>query len=189
MLLVTAGVLGTSASAWAAEPDFNHDGYADLVVSVRSEDTILPGALLKKDTGMVHVIYGSSQGVSATGAGGTGRTDQTFTMDSLGLRGVGSEAGDQFGTSVAWGDFNNDGWTDLAVGIPERDQAGATAAGAVAIIYGLPAQGQVLAGLQPGGQAGNARAQLITQDSRGVAGDPGAGRPVRHLARVGRLQR
>lgn len=164
-LLVTAGVLWSSAAAQAAEPDFNHDGYADLVVSAHAED--VSAAQL---AGRVHVIYGSSQGVSATGAGGTGRTDQSFTAGSLGIAGVAPEAWDSFGKAVAWGDFNADGWTDLAIGIPSRDVDGLLSVGAVAIIYGLPAQGFLAAGLQPGGMGGNAKAQLITQDSTGVAG-------------------
>ncbi|MGK3981538.1 hypothetical protein WME99_00775 [Sorangium sp. So ce136] len=170
MLLATAGVLWSGAAAQAAEPDFNHDGYADLVISAHAED--VGGAA---NAGLVHVIYGSSQGASATGAAGTGRPDQTFSIASLGVAGVAPAAEDSFGKAVAWGDFNADGWTDLAIGIRGREVDGSTSAGAVAIIYGLPGQGFIAAGLKPGGTDGNAKAQLITQSSIGVAGTPEAG--------------
>ncbi|WP_437513127.1 hypothetical protein [Sorangium sp. So ce1099] len=169
MLLVTAGVLWSGAAAQAAEPDFNHDGYADLVISAQAEDVGFA-----QNAGLVHVIYGSSQGASATGAAGTGRADQTFSIGSLGLAGVAPAAEDSFGNAVAWGDFNADGWTDLAIGIRGREVDGFSSAGAVAIIYGLPAQRFMAAGLIPGGTAGNAKAQLITQSSTGVAGTPEA---------------
>lgn len=47
-----------------------------------------------------------------------------------------SEAGDQFGFSFATGDFNGDGYDDLATGAPTEDVGGTQDAGAVVINFG-----------------------------------------------------
>ena len=41
-----------------------------------------------------------------------------------------------FGLSVAAGDFNGDGYSDLAIGVPNENVTGAVGAGAVNVIYG-----------------------------------------------------
>ena len=57
-----------------------------------------------------------------------------WSQGSEGITGT-PEAGDLFGYSLAAADFNGDGFTDLAVGVPFEDQA-ATNDGAVNVIYG-----------------------------------------------------
>jgi hypothetical protein len=54
-------------------------------------------------------------------------------------------------------DFNNDGFGDLAVGVPGEDLGSATDAGAVSVLYG-----------SAGGLASNG--QVLTQDTAGVPG-------------------
>ncbi|MBZ0089313.1 MAG: integrin alpha [Thermoanaerobaculia bacterium] len=49
------------------------------------------------------------------------------------------ELGDLFGSSLAAGDFNCDGYDDLAVGVPHEDEDGVTRSGAVNVLYGGPA--------------------------------------------------
>jgi hypothetical protein len=69
---------------------------------------------------------------------------QFWSQNSPGVPGT-SEAGDRFGSALAAGDFNGDGFSDLAVGIPGEDTTvsgffGPTTfedVGAVVIIYGL----------------------------------------------------
>src|SRR5688572_16924224 len=60
------------------------------------------------------------------------------------------------------GDFNNDGFADLAIGVPGED-VGDTDAGAVAVLYGGPS------GLRAAGD------QFWHQDSLNIAGDSSPG--------------
>jgi hypothetical protein len=48
------------------------------------------------------------------------------------------EACDQFGSSLAIGDFNNDGYSDLAVGVIDENIDTIVNAGGVNVIYGSP---------------------------------------------------
>ncbi len=86
---------------------------------------------------------------------------QMWTQDSPGIHG-GAETSDQFGTTLAAGDFNGDGYDDLAIGVPWEAVGSETAAGAVNLLFGGPG------GL---GSAGNL---IIDQDSDGVPGTAGA---------------
>ncbi len=103
--------------------DFNGDGYADLVVGVLREDI---GSVV--DAGAVHVIYGSRNGLRSTGATGW---YQGFSSvpDAY-------EREDLFGAALASGDFNGDGYDDLAIGVPYEDIGSTQDAGAVTVLYG-----------------------------------------------------
>lgn len=101
--------------------DFDHDFIDDLAVGV-------PGNIVGGNAiGGVQVYYGSTN--PGVFDGGTPLT-------------IGGAANDSIGAALATGDFNDDSFDDLAVGIP--GQAGA--AGAVFVIYGSAA------GLTSGGQ-------------------------------------
>jgi FG-GAP repeat len=84
--------------------DFNHDGFADLAVGVPGENGL---------AGAVNVLYGTAGGLSGTDA-------QLF-----GQVGGAAEGGDMFGSVVAAGDFNHDGFADLAAARPWRTSVAA----------------------------------------------------------------
>jgi hypothetical protein len=93
-------------------PDFNGDGFADLAVGVPFENV---GA--SEDAGAVQVIYGSRDGLKGDGP----PDDQFLTADDIELSTSISEPKDHFGDAVASGDFDGDGFDDLAIGAPNKD--------------------------------------------------------------------
>jgi hypothetical protein len=102
-----------------ASGDFNHDGFADLAVGAYDESV---GSL--RGAGAVSILYGSANGLTASGG-------RLFTQV-----GGAVEAGDFFGMAVASGDFNHDGFADLAAGAPYEDVGTSQDAGAVSVLYG-----------------------------------------------------
>jgi hypothetical protein len=148
-LALTTFTAGT-ASAAVLKADFNNDGYEDLVAGSWAENV---GAIA--NAGAISVFYGSASGMPTT-------PNQQWYQDSPGIAGV-SETSDGFGIAVAVGDFNRDGYDDVAVGVDAEDIGGigpdgkGTNAGVVNVIYGsgtgLQAQGNQmlsLATLNPG---------------------------------------
>jgi FG-GAP repeat protein len=118
---------GDSFGSSLAAGDFNGDGYDDLAVGVRYEDV---GSIV--DAGAVNVVYGSTAGLSATAP-----DDQFWHQNSSGVRDA-AEAGDDFGWSLAAGDFNGDGYDDLAIGVAYEDFVYGDV-GAVNVVYGSSA--------------------------------------------------
>jgi hypothetical protein len=102
-----------------AGPDFNGDGYGDLVLPVPEEND---------EAGIVHVIPGSASGPQPA-------LSRVWSQDSPDI-GDSSEPDEYFGRSWTYGDLDGDGYDDLVVGVPGESIGGATGAGAIHVIYG-----------------------------------------------------
>ncbi|MBO1333630.1 FG-GAP repeat protein [Streptomyces sp. VRA16 Mangrove soil] len=123
-LSATTAAAATTATGTATErPDFNGDGYPDLVSTAHGATV----ASLSR-AGSIVALYGSSSGVSAAH-----RT--VISQNSSDIPGA-AEKYDVFGYATATGDFNADGYTDLAVGAPGEDVGTDTGGGTVAIVWG-----------------------------------------------------
>jgi len=110
--------------------DFNGDGYSDLAIGVPWED--VQG---QTNAGAVNVVYGSANGLTTT--------DNELLRPGKDVQGVigGAPVADsEWGSSLATGDFNGDGYDDLAVGAPREDvvwfSGPVPRAGSVRVIYG-----------------------------------------------------
>ena len=114
---------GDMFSDSVAGGDFDGDGFDDLAIGVPGEDI---GDIT--DAGAVNVLYGSGAGLTAGG-------DELWHQAMAEIRG-GAEDGDLFGDSVASGDFDGDGFDDLAIGVPGEDIGDITDGGAVNVLYG-----------------------------------------------------
>ena len=122
-----------------ASGDFNNDSLDDLAAGAPFEDV---GSI--PEAGAVSALYGAPGRLSTAGA-------QTFTQV-----GGAVESGDVFGDALATGDFDADGFADLAAGAPSEDVGSALSAGAVSVLYGSA------------GRLSSSGGQLFTQNSAGV---------------------
>ncbi len=105
-------------------PDFNGDGYADVVAGVPN-DNVGPAA----GAGSTWVIYGGAHGANS-------RNRHVRITESTVGHGAASADADNFGWVTAWGDFNHDGFDDLAIGAPGTTVSGQSSAGEVVVLYG-----------------------------------------------------
>ncbi len=117
--------------------DYNGDGIDDLAIGIPNYDFQLFNITLN-NTGTVLIIYGSISGLSTSNEQFLFQTFETEPPNLENLNGV--EENDFFGKSLASGDFNCDGFTDLAVGTPEESVTfggeDRNNVGAVNIFYG-----------------------------------------------------
>ncbi|MFE7761863.1 FG-GAP and VCBS repeat-containing protein [Streptomyces sp. NPDC057438] len=129
---LTGGLLTFSAAtATAADPvhhpvaDFDGDGYGDIAYSA-------PVSTVDRKTyaGQIVALYGSPNGV-------TGENRTTLSQNTPGIPGS-AEQGDRFGGVSAYGDFDDDGFDDLAVSASLEDTAGVRDTGTVTIVWGSP---------------------------------------------------
>ncbi|MFD3410770.1 VCBS repeat-containing protein [Streptomyces cyaneofuscatus] len=102
----------------AAIGDFDRDGYGDIAVG---------NPYASGSRGAVTVWYGTSTG--------PGKRTVTLSQATAGVPGA-SEAGDEFGLSLAAGDADGDGYPDLAVGVPREKVGTKTYAGGAYLFRG-----------------------------------------------------
>jgi hypothetical protein len=142
-LLSIVGVLAISHAAHGEtlRGDFNGDHFDDLAIGI-------PGHA--SGAGGVHVIYGGVGHLTTAG-------DTFFSQNSAGVSGT-EEADDNCGAAIATGDFNGDGFADLAMGCPGETLNGVSKMGVVIVFYGSAT------GLSTSG------AQFWHQDQPGVNG-------------------
>ncbi|MGB1532998.1 MAG: fibronectin type III domain-containing protein, partial [Acidimicrobiales bacterium] len=124
--------------SFLSKGDFNNDGYYDLVISAPSEGTTNAAS-----EGIAHVIFQFPSLAS----------NQVLTR-SHSTSETGINAG--FGTSSASGDFNGDGFDDLAIGVPNENVNGHDNAGKIQIFHGSA--------------DGFPNIQVIHQDTNWIAG-------------------
>ena len=156
-----------------AAGDFNGDGFSDLAIGAPGERVINGRGAHLGPAGAVTVIFGSLSGLTTSANAGVPTPQMLDFLDAENLMGVaygetlaGAVESDfvstpSFGTSLSWGDFNGDGFGDLAVGSPRQTIGSGLGdrvldAGAVAIFFGSQD------GLTPEGS------QVWSQDSPGI---------------------
>ncbi|WP_428953418.1 FG-GAP and VCBS repeat-containing protein [Streptomyces sp. cg35] len=123
LLAVSAGTAGAADSVQHHEADFNGDGFGD--VAFAAGYATVAG---HKQAGQVVALYGSASGITSTK-----RT--TISQNTTGVPGS-AETGDSFGWNTAYGDFNHDGFDDLAVAAEHEKVGTDTNGGTVAILWG-----------------------------------------------------
>lgn len=116
---------GDRFGAALAAGDFNGDGKDDLAVGAPNE-----GLGQRLNVGVVHIIYGGAGRLTDVGS-------QIWNQNSPGIADS-IEALDAFGTTLAAGDFDNDGRDDLAIGVPFEKISSRVNAGVVHVLYGHP---------------------------------------------------
>jgi FG-GAP repeat len=140
---LASGASGAAPTSPRVQADFNGDGEDDIAVGVPGESV---GSIIS--AGAVNVLFGSGGGLSGAGS-------QLFHQDMAGI-GSAAEEFDSFGAALAVGNFNGDGFDDLAVGVPGESVGAVEGAGAINVLFGT-ASGLTGAG-----------SQLFHQDVAGI---------------------
>ncbi|MEU3252744.1 FG-GAP-like repeat-containing protein [Streptomyces sp. NPDC006997] len=106
--LTKVGVLSVKGGRSITAGDFNGNGYDDIAIGqpYTSESGAFEG-------GQVTMLFGTSSGFTTSGM-------RVLHQDTSGVPG-GAEPGDGMGFSVSAGDYDDDGYADLLVGVPNED--------------------------------------------------------------------
>ena len=119
------GVSANDNSGYSvAVGDVNGDGIPDLIIGAPNAS---PGGRL--NAGSVYVVFGTAKGFPDPLPLGNLNGSNGFRMDGL-------VAGDQLGFSVAGGDINGDGVSDVIMGAPFASPGAVATAGSVFVVFG-----------------------------------------------------
>jgi hypothetical protein len=129
-----------AGSSGITRGDFNGDGVGDLAIGVPGEDIVVIAPITGvrstvQDAGAVHILYGTAANGLVTSGSSVPATRMLSELAS-GFGDQRAEAQDSFGASLASGDFNGDGVSDLAVGLVGERTTGTSSIGAVAVYLG-----------------------------------------------------
>jgi hypothetical protein len=116
---------GDAFGVTLAAADFDGDGRDELAVGATGRD-VFDGSFTRQNAGAVSV-YGWEGGVWSLGA--------TFTQATPGIYDAPEQA-DEFGGELAAGDFDGDGYADLAIAASWEDLGAVAEAGVVHVVYG-----------------------------------------------------
>ncbi len=120
--MVGAPDVGDEFGAALSSGDVDGDGFDDLLIGAPGKDV---GA--QEQAGQVFAIHGSAAGLTTVGS-------QQWHQDA-GLEDA-AEAYDRFGSALAVGDVDGDGFDDLIVGIPNEWSGGSGQEGAIHVLLG-----------------------------------------------------
>ncbi len=109
----------------ASAGDFNHDGIGDLLIGAPSAN---PGGA---NSGAGFVVFGHSSAFPSN----IDLADASLNS-ATGLKFSGVAASDHSGSSVAAGDINGDGFSDIIIGAPNANPSSRADAGAVYVVFG-----------------------------------------------------
>ncbi|WP_214408963.1 FG-GAP repeat protein [Sphaerisporangium fuscum] len=154
-----------SFGAALASGDFDRDGRDDLAIGVPGEglDAFQDGPMY--GNGGVHVLYGTTRGLTAIGS-------EFWSRKTKGIRGRSLNT-DRLGAALAAGDLNGDGDAELAIGLPGGGKVivlAGTRTGGLTVRHNMILKGRH-------GRPGDLYGSSVAITPAGlVVGAPGAGR-------------
>ncbi len=113
-----------------ASGDFDDDGYDDLAIGLRGQ--VVAG---QSNAGAVMVVYGTAAGLAAPGARLFDRSNDGLTFSP--------REDDRYGWAVAAGDFDDDGYDELVVGVPNATCPNGTDRGGGVVVLAGSAAGVI----------------------------------------------
>jgi len=102
--------------------DVNGDGLADIIIGAPQADVV------GGDSGAAYVVFGTTSPLAAS-------QSVSFLDGADGFRVTGTISGDNLGRATGAGDINGDGFDDIIVSVPNRED-GLTDQGVTAVIFG-----------------------------------------------------